>query len=290
MNFLPVALLTALDVALTNMSYSLVGLSVITTVRSTSVAIMYGLSISMGLEKFNLKLFLVLIWLCISVAAGVPGMKVNSLLGLGVVVLSMLCGAFRWVLVHRLLADQSSGKPSSTACLRLIQPLAAICLLPAAAVFEFPDLIDRVVRYPPNFARLMGLIAILFISVALAVTLLMTEYVLISRTSSLALSVSGIAKECFVILIAVVGFGERLTQEAAIGVISSILAIGLYSYLRVRVQTQQRSSVYVKAPPQPAKPRGEPVHTIDITSLGNGTLDKSSSSFKGGKRLSIEGV
>eukprot|EP01056_Protomagalhaensia_sp_Gyna25_P000560 Protomagalhaensia_sp_Gyna_25__559@NODE_1262_length_2007_cov_121_210874_g1005_i0_p1_GENE_NODE_1262_length_2007_cov_121_210874_g1005_i0NODE_1262_length_2007_cov_121_210874_g1005_i0_p1_ORF_typecomplete_len427_score59_76TPT/PF03151_16/3_3e51UAA/PF08449_11/3_9e15EamA/PF00892_20/2_1EamA/PF00892_20/5_6e07PUNUT/PF16913_5/0_0036SLC35F/PF06027_12/1_3e03SLC35F/PF06027_12/0_14_NODE_1262_length_2007_cov_121_210874_g1005_i06571937 len=226
---LPIALFAAIEIALSNQAYSMVSLSVMTVIKSTLVAATYIVSIIAGIERFDFRLAAILFWIIGSVAFSVPGMEVQN--GFGVVVLSfaVICGAFRWVSVHQALRHNHM---SSLDLICLTQPLAALCLLPAALTYDMPDMIENLAVEAVDSQRVCAILALIMLAVVLVCTLMYCEFKLIELTSSLTLTVGGVGKECLTIGMSTLLFKETLSWKALVGLVSSIAGISAYIYTR----------------------------------------------------------
>eukprot|EP01055_Gregarina_sp_Pseudo9_P000003 Gregarina_sp_Pseudo_9__2@NODE_1001_length_1984_cov_14_439075_g938_i0_p1_GENE_NODE_1001_length_1984_cov_14_439075_g938_i0NODE_1001_length_1984_cov_14_439075_g938_i0_p1_ORF_typecomplete_len421_score82_13TPT/PF03151_16/4_6e53UAA/PF08449_11/2_6e12EamA/PF00892_20/1_6EamA/PF00892_20/1_9e07PUNUT/PF16913_5/9_2e07_NODE_1001_length_1984_cov_14_439075_g938_i0571319 len=228
---LPIAIFTAVEISLSNQAYSMVSLSVMTVIKSTLVAATYIVSIMAGIEKFDPRLASILLWIIGSVAFSVPGMEVQNSFGVLVLSMAVICGALRWVLVHKSL-QHGLNRMSSLNLMCLTQPLAALCLLPAALAYDMPDMIENFALEPVDSQRVCAILALITTAVLLVCTLLYCEFKLIELTSSLTLTVGGVGKECLTIGMSTLLFKETLSWKALVGLVSSLAGIAAYTYMR----------------------------------------------------------
>lgn len=224
----PIAFFTAIDIALCNESYSMVGVSTMTVIKSSTVVFTYLFSICFGLERFRWTLLGLVILIVGSVGLSVNGMTVDDWLGVVFLCVSVLAAALRWVIIHRQLQRE---KLEALQLMLLTQPLTAVFLaLPACAID-----VGRLTRYisedfdgPTLFAAVL----LVTMSVFLAFALIFSEFHLVALTSSVSLCVAGVGKEVLTILCAIVTLYEVVTWRTWIGISLSILGILLYSWVR----------------------------------------------------------
>ena len=115
-----------------------------------------------------------------------------------------------------------------------IAPCMAITLVPFAVVLETKRLIQSQLFFGGSTdAGTMALILMIAGS-CIAFGLVMSEFLLVRTTSSVTLSVAGICKEIFTILLAVLVSGEHLTLLNVAGLVVSIIGIIYYNVLKLR--------------------------------------------------------
>eukprot|EP00920_Eleutheroschizon_duboscqi_P042579 GHVT01101573.1.p1 GENE.GHVT01101573.1~~GHVT01101573.1.p1 ORF type:complete len:1026 (+),score=238.67 GHVT01101573.1:337-3414(+) len=103
---LPIAVMTALEISLSNAAYPLVSISVITVVKSTLVVFTYLLSVMWGIESFSFSLLFLLGLIVVSVVAGLPGMAIRSSFGIVLLLIAVVASACRWIFVHQHLHEE----------------------------------------------------------------------------------------------------------------------------------------------------------------------------------------
>ena len=92
---LPVALCSAADIGLSNLSYSRITISAMTVVKSSSVVFVYFAGILYGLERFRWFEFAIIFSVFVSVAVGVAGMTFGDPVGIAFVLLAVIIASFR---------------------------------------------------------------------------------------------------------------------------------------------------------------------------------------------------
>eukprot|EP00914_Ancora_sagittata_P012545 GHVO01024098.1.p1 GENE.GHVO01024098.1~~GHVO01024098.1.p1 ORF type:complete len:351 (+),score=24.39 GHVO01024098.1:3-1055(+) len=221
----PIALCCAGDIALTNMSYAMVSLSVITVLKSSLVVFTYIFAVIFGLERFSFRLLLVVLFIAASIAATVPGMEINNTLGILCLCLAIVGAAIRWVVVHHQLQKNNL---TPLQLMLLTQPLASIFLGPFAV---FVDV--RALAREDDYGSITYAISLVLASVMIGFLLILAEYHLVNVTSSLSLTVAGVGKEVATISLSSIAFSEKLPWRTLVGIGCSIMGILMYSVIRM---------------------------------------------------------
>ncbi|EDQ91230.1 uncharacterized protein MONBRDRAFT_36149 [Monosiga brevicollis MX1] len=136
-----------------------------------------------------------------------------------------------------------------------VAPCMAITLVPFAIMFEGAKLL----RSPLLFSQLSTTLVSLFwvaFGAVLAFGLTLSEFWLVKHTSGLTLSVAGIAKEIFTIMIAVICVpGNHLSTVNVLGLLVSIAGIAYYNMIKLK----KNASTTSPQGPAPSKQGYEPV-------------------------------
>lgn len=228
-HIIPISVLGAVEIALSNLAYPEVSISVMTVIKSSLVVVTYLLSVCMGLEQFSGKLFGIVVFIFSSICLTVPGMDVKRVIGVWFLVGAVLAAGVRWVLVHEQLQIRQYAPMQ---LMFLTQPFCALSLAGPASVRDVTRLLEHVREsgsMPPYLIQAMLLTSA---AVVLAFLVVFAEYHLVRVTSSVSLTVAGVGKEAATILMSMVLFHERVDPKAAIGIVASI--VGIISYSRLR--------------------------------------------------------
>eukprot|EP01071_Lankesteria_metandrocarpae_P006442 Lankesteria_metandrocarpae@DN4356_c0_g2_i2.p1 len=228
----PISLFTAADITLTNISYPMVSLSVMTVIKSAIVVVTYFFSILFGLEEFQWRLFGVISLIFGSISFTVPGMEIRNFAGVACLCGALLAGSLRWVIVHHQL-QRHRLHPLQLMMLTL--PLATIFLAPFV-VWDFHALIIEWSRIGFDVEKIYAIVVLVSAAVFLAFLLVYSEFNLVRKTSSVTLTVAGTGKEVATILMSMIGFSEVITWKTITGISFSIVGIMIYSRLRYKAQ------------------------------------------------------
>lgn len=144
--------------------------------------------------------------------------------------LATALGGLRWAMTHVLLkGGRDHRMPPLTATL-YTSPTTAACVLPFALAFEGKQVAGRMAGLVDN--EIWIILGTMTLVGTLVFILLISEYWLVNRTSSLALSVAGVFKELLTIGGGIVYFGDQMSLLNSIGFFICQIGIGVYAWLR----------------------------------------------------------
>lgn len=229
----PTALATALDIGLSNWSFLFITISLYTMTKSSAVLFILLFSLLFKLEEPNP--FLVPVVLLIS--GGLFMFTFEStqfnLEGFVMVLLASFIGGIRWTLTQVLMQKAELGLQNPIDAMYHLQPLMFLGLFPLFLFNEGLSLStsDRLFRVSELSPLLYSLFT-LSVGGALAFGLGFSEFLLVSRTSSLTLSISGIFKEICTLLLAAWLMGDSMSLLNWLGFVVCLCGISLHVGLK----------------------------------------------------------
>nr|XP_057907330.1 solute carrier family 35 member C2 isoform X2 [Doryrhamphus excisus] len=229
----PTALTTALDIGLSNWSFLFITISLYTMTKSSAVLFILFFSLLFKLEEPNP--FLVLVVLLI--ASGLFMFTFQStqfnLEGFVMVLLASFIGGIRWTLTQVLMQKAELGLQNPVDAMYHLQPLMFLGLFPLflyneGLILTTSDKLFRVTELWPVLYSLL----LLSMGGILAFGLGFSEFLLVSRTSSLTLSISGIFKEVCTLLLAAWLMGDKMSALNWLGFAVCVCGIALHVVLK----------------------------------------------------------
>ncbi|KAG9473967.1 solute carrier family 35 member C2 isoform X2 [Eleutherodactylus coqui] len=240
----PTALATALDIGLSNWSFLYITVSLYTMTKSSAVLFILFFSLLFRLEE--LKPALILVVLLISGGLFMFTFKSTQFDARGFfLVLAASClGGIRWTLTQMLMQKAELGLQNPIDTMFHLQPLMFLSLFPLFVGIEglHVSTSTQLFRYQDVHGLLM-LMATLGVGGLLAFGLGYSEFLLVSKTSSLTLSIAGIFKELCVLLLATHLFGDKLSLLNWSGFAVCISGIALHVALRTTHTKEHRVSL-----------------------------------------------
>uniref|UniRef100_A0A3Q1B0V9 Solute carrier family 35 member C2 n=1 Tax=Amphiprion ocellaris TaxID=80972 RepID=A0A3Q1B0V9_AMPOC len=229
----PTAFATALDIGLSNWSFLFITISLYTMTKSSAVLFILFFSLVFKLEEPNP--FLILVVLLISSGLFMFTFKSTqfNLEGFVMVLLASFIGGIRWTLTQVLMQKAELGLQNPIDAMYHLQPLMFLGLFPLFLYNEGLSLstsekLFRVTELSPLLYSLFTL----SIGGLLAFGLGFSEFLLVSRTSSLTLSISGIFKEVCTLLLAASLMGDRMNAVNWLGFAVCLSGISLHVGLK----------------------------------------------------------
>lgn len=260
---------SALEIALCNEAYKMIAISTMTVIKSALSTVTYLVAIAFGLEKFNINLLFICLFILASISLTVPSMEVYNIVGVYIVCIAVVLGAIRWCLVQKSFS-LLHNRLTTSQLLLLTQPFASLTLLTPSLIRDLPRLSNDNDFFDDSTKQLS--VAIIMVScVLLAYLLMMAEYRIIYLTSGTSLTIAGLGKEVFTIIMSMIVFHEKLSINVAGGVGLSIVGIGLYIWERQRILAKE--ALEVPRGREELELEGEDTKVFDET-LNNNLIDE----------------
>lgn len=208
----PTALATALDVGLSNWSFLYITVSLYTMTKSSAVLFILIFSLIFKLEELSTQF---------------------NVEGFALVLGASFIGGIRWTLTQMLLQKAELGLQNPIDTMFHLQPLMFLGLFPLFAIFEGLHLStsEKIFRFQDT-GLLLRVLGSLFLGGILAFGLGFSEFLLVSRTSSLTLSIAGIFKEVCTLLLAAHLLGDQISLLNWLGFALCLSGISLHVALK----------------------------------------------------------
>ncbi|XP_004687497.1 PREDICTED: solute carrier family 35 member C2 [Condylura cristata] len=229
----PTALATALDVGLSNWSFLYITVSLYTMTKSSAVLFILIFSLIFKLEELRAALVLVVLLIAGGLFMFTYKSTQFNIEGFALVLGASFIGGIRWTLTQMLLQKAELGLHNPIDTMFHLQPLMFLGLFPLFAIFEGLHLStsEKIFRSqdPGLLLRVLGS---LFLGGILAFGLGFSEFLLVSRTSSLTLSIAGIFKEVCTLLLAAHLLGDQISLVNWLGFALCLSGISLHVALK----------------------------------------------------------
>ncbi|XP_057221943.1 solute carrier family 35 member C2 isoform X2 [Malurus melanocephalus] len=201
----PAALSTSLDIGLSNWSFLYVTVSLYTMTKSSAILFILLFSLLFKLEEMRVTLLLVVLLIAGGLFMFTYKSTQFNAQGFVLVLCASFLGGIRWTLTQILMQKAELGLPLSI----------------SEKLFRFHEA-----------GMLFSLVGKLFLGGILAFGLGFSEFLLVSRTSSLTLSVAGIFKEICILFLATHLLGDRLSLLNWLGFAVCLSGISLHVVLK----------------------------------------------------------
>uniref|UniRef100_A0A672J3F2 Solute carrier family 35 member C2 n=1 Tax=Salarias fasciatus TaxID=181472 RepID=A0A672J3F2_SALFA len=229
----PTALATALDIGLSNWSLLFITISLYTMTKSTAVLFILFFSLLFKLEEPNPFLILVVPLISGGLFMFTFESTQFNLEGFVMVLVASFIGGIRWTLTQVLMQKAELGLHNPIDAMYHLQPLMFLGLLPLFLFNEGLSLStsEKLFRVS-ELAPLLYSLSVLSVGGILAFGLGFSEFLLVSRTSSLTLSISGIFKEICTLLLAAWLMGDKMSALNWLGFVVCLSGISLHVGLK----------------------------------------------------------
>nr|XP_033770908.1 solute carrier family 35 member C2 isoform X2 [Geotrypetes seraphini] len=229
----PTALATALDIGLSNWSFLYITVSLYTMTKSTCVLFILFFSLLFKLEEMRAVLILVVLLIAGGLFMFTYESTQFNVEGFLLVLAASFLGGIRWTLTQILLQKEELGLQNPIDAMYHFQPLMFLGLFPLFLIIEGLHVAtsEKLFR-SSNLDLLLPLLGNLSLGGFLAFGLGFSEFLLVSKTSSLTLSIAGIFKELCTLQLATHLMGDEMSLLNWLGFAICISGIVLHVSLK----------------------------------------------------------
>lgn len=238
----PPGIASSLDIGFSNWGLEYVTVSLYTMTKSTVIIFILIFSIVFSLEKPRKSIVVVVILIAVGLFLFTFELTQFSLFGFSLVLSASCLSGIRWTLAQLVMQRSSLGLSNPIDMIFYIQPWMIMALLPLVSVVEGNHMVKifrniAADKYPLTYCfKQSGLI---LAGAFLAFFMECSEYLLLSSTSSLTLSISGIFKEIITLSLASVLNDDKLNNINIIGLVMCLF--GIIVHISIKAQKEARS-------------------------------------------------
>lgn len=228
-------ILGSLDIGLSNWSFSFITVSLYTMTKTSALVFVLIFGLLLGVEKFRwLQLVVVL---CIS--CGLLLFTYEStqfrIEGFLLCLAAAFSSGFRWSLTQLLAQKNELGLSNPVDLMYHVQPWMMLLLLPVAISQEGSRFVSSEGFFRYSDGSLLAFnVGMMVGGALLAFGLEFSEFLLVSQSSSLTLSISAMFKELCVLLLAEKVYGDKLTGLNKAGLAVCLIGISVHIVLKSR--------------------------------------------------------
>ncbi|CAG2113957.1 unnamed protein product [Medioppia subpectinata] len=166
--------------------------------------------------------------------------------GFLLVLSASLLGGLRWTLSQLVMQRKEVGLSNPLDMMYHIQPWMLVGLIPLTLVFEaipFSQSKITISQILSDSELLWHTISLIMIGSVLAFLMEFSEFLLLTYTSSLTLSIAGIFKEVFTLYLAVNYNGDQMSRLNFIGLIVCLVGIGFHVFIKALDNSNDKHNV-----------------------------------------------
>ncbi|XP_068686038.1 solute carrier family 35 member C2-like isoform X1 [Montipora foliosa] len=226
---LPTAIACALDIGCSNWSLMYIKVSLYTMTKSTSVIFILMFAIAFGLEQWNFSLIAIILLIASGLFLFTFESTEFNAEGFFLALFASGLSGLRWTLTQILIQKQELGLQNPLDTLYHLQPFMTLTLIPFTFYIEGQRLAvsPKLFRAPDSHTIWVTVSMVLF-GGFLALMINVSEFLLLSHTSSLALSISGIFKEICIVSLATEFAGDKMTTVNFFGLVLCLIGISVH--------------------------------------------------------------
>ena len=231
MRVVPTALGTALDINLSNASLVFITVTFATMCKSASPIFLLLFAFAFRLESPSIKLLGIIVVISIGVLLAVARETAFDFWGFIFVTLAAVMSGFRWSMTQILLQKDSYGLKDPITLMSHVTPVMAIATMVLSLLLD-PWSDFRKNTYFDNPWHVMRSFLLMLIGGSLAFFMVLTEYILVSATSAITVTIAGVVKEAVTILVAVFYFHDEFTWLKGVGLTTTMVGVSLFNWYK----------------------------------------------------------
>merc|ERR1712071_254884 len=239
---MPTGIISALEIGLSNWSFMFITVSLYTMVKSSCILFILFFSLLLGLEKPRPNLIVIVVFISFGLFLFVYQSTQFNVEGFVLVLLAAFLGGARWTLSQILCQKSEIGLSNPIDAIYHLCPTMIVGLFPIFIGNETSFMASKFTFAARTTADLAQSLTLISMGGFLAFFLSVSEYMLLSYTSSLTLSIAGIFKELMTLVIATTIGTDEITLINWVGFAICICGIGIHVNNKYQAKLEREST------------------------------------------------
>jgi len=237
-----VALVASLDIALSQWSFEYIDVALYTVTKSTSIVFILMWAILLKLEQKHWSLIVIVLMISTGLAMFTYKSTDFVFIGFMMVLSASFLSGIRWTLSQLIMQRAQYNLNNPIDMVYHVQPIMILALLPFAIGFESTRVATSVslMRFT-SLSTFIQTISLVAVGGFIAFLMECAEFLLVSYTSGLTLSVAGIVKEIISLTLAVIFQSSDISAINMLGLVICMTGITLH-VLRKASSVEARGS------------------------------------------------
>nr|XP_016450458.1 PREDICTED: probable sugar phosphate/phosphate translocator At1g06470 [Nicotiana tabacum] len=227
----PTALTTAMDVNLSNASLVFISVTFATMCKSASPIFLLFFAFAFRLESPSLKLLGVILIISVGILFTVAKETEFQFWGFVFVMLAAVMSGFRWTMTQILLQKEVYGLKNPLTLMSYVTPVMALSTAVLSLIFD-PWYEFGSTKYFDSSWHIARSCLLMLFGGTLAFFMVLTEYILVSITSAVTVTIAGVVKEAVTILVAVFYFHDEFTWMKGLGLMTIMFGVSLFNWYK----------------------------------------------------------
>ncbi|KAK3741164.1 hypothetical protein QZH41_011837, partial [Actinostola sp. cb2023] len=226
---LPTAVASALDIGLSNWSLMFITISLYTMTKSTSIIFILIFALLFRIEKWHVSLIAVVFLISGGLLMFTFQSTQFNTEGFLICLTASVLSGIRWTLTQIIMQKNNIGLHNPIDTIYHLQPLMVLTLAPLAFYMEGRHMVLSAHLFNAPSLH-VALLSALMVSIGcfLAFMLSVSEFLLVSQTSSITLSISGIFKEICTLSLATEFAGDQMNALNFVGLVLCLSGIAVH--------------------------------------------------------------
>ncbi|KAI3982395.1 hypothetical protein MKX01_041233 [Papaver californicum] len=242
MRVVPTALGTALDINLSNASLVSISVTFATMCKSASPIFLLLFAFAFKLESPSVKLLGIISVISVGILLTVAKETEFQFWGFVFVMLAAVMSGFRWSMTQILLQKETYGLKNPLTLMSYVTPVMAVATAILSLSMDPWDEFRRNIYFNSSWHVFRSAL-LMFLGGTLAFFMVLTEYILVSATSAVTVTIAGVVKEVVTILVAVFYFHDKFTWLKGVGLFIIIFGVSLFNWYKYQKHQERQTSV-----------------------------------------------
>ncbi|XAR49519.1 hypothetical protein NMG60_11032752 [Bertholletia excelsa] len=227
----PTALGTALDINLSNASLVFISVTFATMCKSAAPIFLLLFAFAFRLESPSFKLLGIIFVISIGILLTVAKETEFEFWGFIFVMLAAVMSGFRWTMTQILLQKEVYGLKNPITLMSYVTPVMTVATALLSLILDPWDEFRKNNYFNSSWHVMRSCFLMLF-GGTLAFFMVLTEYILISVTSAVTVTIAGVVKEAVTILVAVFYFHDEFTWLKGVGLFTIMIGVSLFNWYK----------------------------------------------------------
>lgn len=242
MRVVPTALGTALDINLSNASLVFISVTFATMCKSASPIFLLLFAFAFKLESPSVKLLGIISVISVGILLTVAKETEFQFWGFVFVMLAAVMSGFRWSMTQILLQKETYGLKNPLTLMSYVTPVMAVATAILSLAMDPWDEFRKNIYFDSSWHVFRSAL-LMFLGGTLAFFMVLTEYILVSATSAVTVTIAGVVKEVVTILVAVFYFHDKFTWLKGVGLFIIIFGVSLFNWYKYQKHQECQTSV-----------------------------------------------
>ncbi|XP_058460677.1 solute carrier family 35 member C2 [Malaya genurostris] len=281
---LPTGLASGIDIGFSNWGLELVQISLYTMTKSTTIVFILIFAILLKLEKKSWSLAAIVVMISGGLFLFTYKSTHFDALGFSFLLFASLSSGIRWTFAQLIMQKSKLGLHNPIDMIFHMQPWMILAILPFTIGFEGKRLVDGFdIFLQTDSSVILDMWMRISLGAFIAFVMEVSEFLVLTNTSSLTLSVAGIFKEICQLVLAVELYGDQLSLINVLGLVMCLGGICSHVVSKFWTYTEEQRTVDGSANYDDDEDDAGVVNKNGVASKCNATFNTATARFKVGQ-------